>query len=966
MPGLVSFRASLALIIPQFLLRGETKAYVLSHPLVSLLRQVRFFDLKDFIMADRYWVGGAGTWDNSATTNWSTTSGGAGGASAPTASDNVFFNSASNATGYTVTLATTARCLDWTAAGPASGNVTFALAAFPISGSISWAATNVLFTGSSTITLNATTSGKTVTTNNIAFSGAFFFNGVGGVWTLGSDLTTSQTFGMHNGTVDLDEHVVTAQFFDGGSGTRTLDYGSTGTGKIVITGNNTTVWALSFASTFTTLGTPNVEATYSGSTGTRTFTNGAAGPTANAYNLKITGGTDAIVFSNNNIMNTLDMTGWLGSVSFSTTFVYGSGTAVTIPSGATVTTTAFNFAGSGNTQTFSVPTTYTGGLAVSGAGNTFQMPASLTLSGTVTLTSGTLDLNNYTLTAGIFSSSSSNTRVIAFGTGKIILTGNAATVISAATATNLTYTGTPNIELSYSGATGTRTISFGSSSSSGTETNSPNIKVTAGTDTVAITSNGTCKDLDLSGFSGTLTSTNRTIFGSLLLGSGNTLTAGATTTTFAGTSGSKTITTAGKTLDFALTFNGAGSTWTLQDNLTSGSTRTSTLTAGSLDLNDKVFSTGLFASANGNTRSIAFGSIGKFLITGSGNTIWNTSTMTGMTLSGTTNIECNYSGSVGTRTFSTLSGAESVSMNFLISAGTDIIVFGGGVRNLDFTGFSGTYSPTAMSVYGNYTLSTGMTLSASASALTFGATSGTQLITSNGKTSDCPVTFSGTGGTFQLQDNLLLGSTRTATLTSGTLALNGHTLTCSVFSTSNSNVRAVNFGTAGAISVSATGTAFSCGTSTNMTVSGTGKVSLTHATSMTFAGGGLTWPVLENAGGGVLTVTGANTFADITTTVAPAGITLPSSATTTVNSFSLSGTSGSLVTLRASTAGTQAILSKPSGTVTVSYLDIKDINATGGATWTASNGSNVDTGNNAGWNFGGSPSINALTLSYNF
>lgn len=45
-------------------------------------------------MANRYWVG-TGTWDGSNTANWSTTSGGAGGASVPTSSDNVIFNSSS-------------------------------------------------------------------------------------------------------------------------------------------------------------------------------------------------------------------------------------------------------------------------------------------------------------------------------------------------------------------------------------------------------------------------------------------------------------------------------------------------------------------------------------------------------------------------------------------------------------------------------------------------------------------------------------------------------------------------------------------------------------------------------------------------------------------------------------------------------------------------------------------------------
>ena len=36
-------------------------------------------------MADRYWVGGAGTWNTTSTTNWSTASGGSSGASVPTA-----------------------------------------------------------------------------------------------------------------------------------------------------------------------------------------------------------------------------------------------------------------------------------------------------------------------------------------------------------------------------------------------------------------------------------------------------------------------------------------------------------------------------------------------------------------------------------------------------------------------------------------------------------------------------------------------------------------------------------------------------------------------------------------------------------------------------------------------------------------------------------------------------------------
>lgn len=43
-------------------------------------------------MADRYWVGGAGFWNGTNTTNWSTTSGGSGGASVPTSLDNVIID----------------------------------------------------------------------------------------------------------------------------------------------------------------------------------------------------------------------------------------------------------------------------------------------------------------------------------------------------------------------------------------------------------------------------------------------------------------------------------------------------------------------------------------------------------------------------------------------------------------------------------------------------------------------------------------------------------------------------------------------------------------------------------------------------------------------------------------------------------------------------------------------------------
>lgn len=59
-------------------------------------------------MADRFWRGGAGTWNSSNTANWSTTSGGSGGASVPSAADDVYFDSNSG-TG-TCTISGTVNC----------------------------------------------------------------------------------------------------------------------------------------------------------------------------------------------------------------------------------------------------------------------------------------------------------------------------------------------------------------------------------------------------------------------------------------------------------------------------------------------------------------------------------------------------------------------------------------------------------------------------------------------------------------------------------------------------------------------------------------------------------------------------------------------------------------------------------------------------------------------------------------
>lgn len=76
-------------------------------------------------MASRYWIGGDGNWTDTA--HWSTSSGGAGGASAPTLSDDVFFddNSDSGADFQVSTPASsTCRCRHFDASGLSTYNMT--------------------------------------------------------------------------------------------------------------------------------------------------------------------------------------------------------------------------------------------------------------------------------------------------------------------------------------------------------------------------------------------------------------------------------------------------------------------------------------------------------------------------------------------------------------------------------------------------------------------------------------------------------------------------------------------------------------------------------------------------------------------------------------------------------------------------------------------------------------------------
>jgi hypothetical protein len=467
------------------------------------------------------------------------------------------------------------------------------------------------------------------------------------------------------------------------------------------------------------------------------------------------------------------------------TLIYGSLNV----SPTNLTRSGFNFLTFKSTSLGNTITTnglsFTNRFNFDGVGGSWILQDNVTNTQELYLTNGLLDLNSKSFSANLMAASNSNVRSIAFGaTGNITLTGNATNIMGFQNATNFTYTGTSSIICNYAGATGGRNILFGSSSG-GTEANALNISVTAGTDVILFS---VVKNITLTGFSGTITNASSRIFGNLTIPSGVTYTANANAMSFSATSGIQQITTNSVVINGPITQDGVGGTVQLQDNLTLGATRTFTLTNGALDLSsgNRTLSTGLFASTNSNTRVIAFGT-GNITTTGSG-TVWNTSSTTGFTYTGTPTVNISNNSATAT-TVSTGAMTQAQALNFNYTTGTYTLTDTAAVyKSVNFTGFTGTIPNSVRTIYGGATFVAGMTLTAGANATTFAATSGTHNITTAAKTLDFPITFFGLGGTFAFQDALTQGATRAFTITAGTIQLKASvTSTTGVFTTTGAS-----------------------------------------------------------------------------------------------------------------------------------------------------------------------------------
>ena len=178
-------------------------------------------------MATYYWVGGAGTWNNSNTTNWSGSSGGAGGSGPPTSADDVIFNNASDTAGnFTVTLSSTASCKNFTCTAP-DVTITFSGARISCYGSFTMSGTNTT-TATCDISFLATTTGNTVTSNAKVFRN-IIVNGSGGEWTQSDAFAygSASTYSLLAGTWKTGNFNITGGTFgSSGTATRSIELGS--------------------------------------------------------------------------------------------------------------------------------------------------------------------------------------------------------------------------------------------------------------------------------------------------------------------------------------------------------------------------------------------------------------------------------------------------------------------------------------------------------------------------------------------------------------------------------------------------------------------------------------------------------------------------------------------------------------------------------------------------------------------
>jgi hypothetical protein len=558
---------------------------------------------------------------------------------------------------------------------------------------------------------------------------------------------------------------------------------------------------------------------------------------------------------------------------------------------------------------------------VNGVGAEWALADALNIgSSALTITNGSFDTDTYNLTAGSIASGGGNTRTIDLGSSTVSFSGSSPI--------NFGFSEIQSAYLNFTAGTSQVNCSSGSPTLDGNSQTFYNVAFTStSAGTVTLSGTNTFNDLSVTGITSTglknvsLTA-NQTINGTLTLSAGT----DATMRTF------------------------------VQSNII-GTTRTLTCAAFSgtdADFRDITIA-GAAAPVSGTRLGDCKGNSG--ITFGAGvPKYWN------LAAGG------NWGGAVG---WATSSGASPAINNFPLAqdtclfeatglnSGSTVTVNAayniGTIDMSDRTSNTMTLATgtTAPSIYGNWINGTGTTLTGTGQ-MTF-AGRGSQTITSAGKTFTQAFRILTHGGSVTLQDAFSCGS---FFIVAGTFDANGYNFSLidsfGGFQAGSSNIRTVAVGS-GTWTIQGSTNIWNVATSTNLTVTGTGTISLTSASAKTFTGGGISYSgiTLNQGGAGTLTITGNNTFANITNSYSATGATTIAMGTTTqrVGSFTASGEAGRVLTVQGTSASSPATLILTSGTVTTpDYLTITGVRAYNLTdTWYA--GANSTNNGSLGWIF---------------
>ena len=563
--------------------------------------------------------------------------------------------------------------------------------------------------------------------------------------------------------------------------------------------------------------------------------------------------------------------------------------------------------------------------------------AGTTLTGAMTLTTGTLNTNGQTCSWGSFSSSNGNTRTLTLGASAITLTGTG-TGWDTGSVSNLTVTANTAVISSstlisiglgsknYNGLSFVLTgagvpvfylgtgVTIGSMTRGGTAVKTSGLRLSnlLGTASESMTLSGTCT---VGG--NTTQGVNRLLVSGFTVGSQATITAAAYVM-----SGDVDF------MDINLAYSG-GASWT---------------NAGSAYIGDALGNSGaVTTNANVSATQTA---------TGTASFTWSTHGWTSRV---------------------PLPQDDVVINNAFVAGRTITQDMPRAGRSIDFTGTTGTPAwnlTVQWTMYGSLTMIAGMTFTGSFNSI-FAGRSGGLTITSAGRAFPTDVYINAPNGSYTCQD-LFSVTLSTFRPQYGTFTASSAGLICGNFaSTSSAATRVINGGT-GTWTLDRTGAfkGWTISDPTNLTInfgSTTIDITSTDSAAFVFQGGGKTYGTLRHTatGTGALTITGNNTFAnlDLECTTART-ITFPSGGTQTITgTLTLLGASGQLLSLRSSATPTKWYIN--AATTSAQYCDVKDSTASGTGTPINDTTGGVDSGNNIGWLFvaGGSAGYSSTLLT---